>query len=302
MSPTPLHLRLGTRGSFLARTQSQQVADALLARLPGLTVELVVIETGGDRIQDRPLYEFGGKGLFVKELELALLDKRVDFAVHSYKDVPVTMPLVDQSELTIAAVPERADPGDLLVFPTAARVALRAGDRVGTSSLRRAMQLRALDLDLKIDPLRGNVDTRLRKLRGGEYDAIILAAAGLKRAGLYDASTMVDAGMVPAAGQGALALQCRKDASATAATLRHLHDEPTARCVQAEREVVRLLHGDCHSPIGAFATLTEGTATLSAFYAAGDGSTRRSAYAFGTASNLHTLPSQCVATLLDHNL
>lgn len=255
----PAHvLRLGTRGSLLARTQSRLVADALQARHPGLRVDLHVLKTTGDQIADRPLHEFGGKGLFTKELEQALLAGEVDFAVHSFKDVPVTMPLVDATGLIIAAVPERESPFDVLVSLKARVLAdLPPGAKVGTGSLRRRCQVLATQADVMVEGVRGNIDTRLRKLREGQYDAILLAAAGLRRAGLFDPAIMTvldqSAGMTPAAGQGALALQCRRDDGRTRELLVPLDDPQTATCVAAEREVVRLLQGDCHSPIAAWA-------------------------------------------------
>src|SRR3954471_1277449 len=164
MSETNLTLRLGTRGSLLARTQSQLVASDLEKRHKGLAVELVIIKTSADQIQDKPLHEFGGKGLFTKELEQALLRNDVDVCVHSFKDVPVTQPLVDQADLIIAAVPEREDPHDVLVSMTAKRIDdLPQGARVGTGSFRRRCQLLAVRPDLKIELLRGNIDTRLKK-------------------------------------------------------------------------------------------------------------------------------------------
>ena len=246
-------LRLGTRGSPLAVAQSTQVADQLRAR--GVAVELHTIRTTGDRIQDRPLADAGGKGLFTKELELALIAGEVDFAVHSYKDVPVTMPLVDAGGLAIAAVPPRGDVRDVLVA-AGGLPSLRQGARVGTGSLRRRCQLLAMRPDMDVVGLRGNIDTRLRKWRAGEVDGIVLAAAGLHRAGLFDRSCMVpfDADqMVPAAGQGALALQCRADDAATRAALATLDDPATRAAVDAERLVVGLLEADCHSPLGVFA-------------------------------------------------
>lgn len=250
-------LRLGTRGSLLARTQSRLVADAVEAAHPGVRVELVPIKTTGDRITDQPLHAFGGKGLFTKELEQALLDGDVDFAVHSFKDVPVTMPLVDQSNLIIAAVPAREDVRDVLIAGQSMRLeALPARARVGTGSLRRRCQALHARPDLVVEPIRGNIDTRLRKLREGAYDAILLAMAGVRRAGLFDPATMspVDArDMLPAPGQGALALQCRRDDGRTREVLAALNDPPTADCVAAERELVWLLGGDCHSPIAALA-------------------------------------------------
>lgn len=259
MSDSSNILRLGTRGSMLARTQSGWVARELEARNPGLHVELITVQTSGDRITDKPLHAFGGKGLFTKELEQALLAGDVDFAVHSYKDVPVTMPLVDTAELMIAVVPAREDPRDAWVSTQFRAVdQLPQGAKVGTGSLRRRSQLLARRPDLVIEPIRGNIDTRLRKLRDGEYTAIILAMAGLKRSGLFDASTMSAIPpeiMLPAAGQGALALQCRRDNGKVKQILATMHDGATAACVDAERAIVLGLNGDCHSPIAALATL-----------------------------------------------
>jgi hydroxymethylbilane synthase len=272
-------LRLGTRGSVLAKTQSQLIADELEKRHHGLAVELVVVKTSGDAITDRPLHEHGGKGLFTKEIELALLDGRIDFAVHSFKDVPVTMPLVDQSELSIVATPEREDPSDVLVFPTAREDGgsidqLSRGARVGTGSLRRRCQLLAIRPDLRIELIRGNIDTRLKKLANDEFDAIILAYAGLHRAGMFDAARMFTLGddqMVPAPGQGALALQCRKDDRRTTDLLMELNDAETAACVAAERALVKELQGDCHSPIAAVARVKGRRMTLTAAVGARDG-------------------------------
>ncbi len=249
--------------------QSQGVADALEKRHPGLQVELVLIKTTGDQVQDRPLHDVGGKGLFTKEIEQALMAGQIDLAVHSYKDVPVTMPLVEQAELVVAAVPPREDARDVLVAAAGARSVpeLMTGARVGTGSLRRRCQLLAQRPDLLVVSIRGNIDTRLKKLRGGDYDAIVLAFAGLRRGGLYDGQDMTalePADMLPAAGQGALALQCRRDDAMTRALVGALHDPATAACVDLEREVVRALEGDCHSPIAALATVKGGAVTLSA--------------------------------------
>jgi hydroxymethylbilane synthase len=250
-------LRLGTRGSLLARTQSGMVADELMRIHPGLRVELVIIKTTGDKIQDKPLADAGGKGLFTKELEHALLTGEVDFAVHSYKDVPVTMPLVDQSDLIIAAVPKREDPRDALISTKAQTPAdLPRDSKVGTGSLRRKCQLLELRPDLKIENIRGNVDTRIRKMRDGEFDAVILAVAGLKRSGLFDVSIMhaIDA-LIPAAAQGALAIQCRKSDSRTRDLLAPMNDPHSKLTVDCERAIVQELNGDCHSPIAALATV-----------------------------------------------
>jgi hydroxymethylbilane synthase len=237
------------------------VADALQRLHPGLRVELVVIATSGDRITDRPLYDEGGKGLFIRELELALLEDRIDLAVHSYKDVPVTMPLVNQERLTIAAVPPRATPWDVLVSRSAkAMDQLPSDTRIGTGSLRRKYQILARFPSLKVEPIRGNIDTRLEKWSQGRVDALILARAGLERAGLYDEAYMTllpAAQMLPAAGQGALALQCRKEDQETRDLVAVLHDPPTQQCVDAERALVALLQGDCTSPIAALAVPQE---------------------------------------------
>ena len=268
MSDATSVLRMGTRGSMLARAQSGLVARELERLHPGLRVEITIIKTSGDTIQDRPLHEFGGKGLFTKEIEQALLDERIDFAVHSFKDVPVTMPLVEQADLIIAAVPQREDPRDLLVCEKATSLtALAQGARVGTGSLRRRCQILAMRPDLVVEPVRGNIDTRVRKLREGEYDAVVLATAGTKRGGIFDAGFMhpIDsAELLPASGQGALALQSRRSDARTRKLLAAMNDATTQACVEAERELVRLLEGDCHSPIAALAETGEAGLTLRA--------------------------------------
>jgi hydroxymethylbilane synthase len=238
------------------------VARQLEALHSGLSVELVHVKTTGDRVQDRPLQDIGGKGLFTKELEQALVAGDVDFAVHSLKDVPVTEPLVDVSSLVIAAVPEREDVRDALVLsPQLANEGVRRladlaeGVRVGTSSLRRGCQVKRLRPEAHILPLRGNIDTRLKKVRAGEYDAILLAMAGLKRGGFGEGEDILAVGyeeMLPAAGQGALGLQCRARDQTTRGLISVLDDKATHAAVEQEREIVRLLGGDCHSPIAAF--------------------------------------------------
>ena len=251
------------------------VADAVAAAHPTVRVELHAMKTSGDRITDRPLHDFGGKGLFTKELEQALLAGEIDFAVHSFKDVPVTMPLVDPSGLVIAAVPKRADPRDALVSHTATRLGdLPRGARVGTGSLRRRCQVLHQRPDLAIEPIRGNIDTRLRKLREGEFDAIVLATAGLVRAGIYEPNSMHPINpeaVLCAAGQGALALQCRRDDVVTRKLLSALNDSPTELSVRAEREVVLGLRGDCHSPIAAWAEVRGDTLVLQAAVGGRDG-------------------------------
>jgi hydroxymethylbilane synthase len=277
--PTPSHtLRLGTRGSLLARTQSQMIATELEKRHPGLAVELILIKTSGDVITDKPLHDLGGKGLFTKELELALIAGEVDFAVHSFKDMPITMPLVDESSLIIAATPEREDVRDVVAFREEQAIGslsdLPADLHVGTGSLRRRCQLLLKRPDLIVEPIRGNIDTRLRKLSEGQYDAIVLAMAGLRRTGLFDGSRMhllEPEDMLPAPAQGALALQCRRDDVSTQSLLRTLHDQDAALCVELERELVRKLGGDCHSPIAALATVADQQVRLRAVIGTRDG-------------------------------
>ena len=246
-----MKLTYATRRSQLALAQCRAFVKRLQAAHPELeTVELQVVTTG-DKIQDRPLSEVGGKGLFVKEIEEALLERRADLAVHSIKDVPGLLP----GGLFITCIPTREDPRDVLVSPKHGRLdQLPKGARVGTSSLRRAVSLRAARPDLEIVPLRGNVDTRLRKVDEGEADAIVLARAGLVRLGLEGRATDVLSPEIslPAVGQGALGIECRMDDEVTKGVLVALHDELTSRCVAAERGVMVALEGDCKTPLGAY--------------------------------------------------
>jgi hydroxymethylbilane synthase len=242
---------IATRESRLALWQAEHVRDLLGSRL-GWQVELLGMTTRGDQILDRALSKVGGKGLFVKELETALEDGRAQIAVHSLKDVPMELP----EGFTLACVLEREDPRDAWVSPHHAHFSeLPQGARVGTSSLRRVVQLRALRPDLQIEPLRGNLDTRLRKLDEGQYDGIVLAAAGLKRLGLAERiRAVIDTGdMLPAAGQGALGIEIRQDQTALLAALQTLTDRATWLAVHAERAVSRALGGSCSMPLAAFA-------------------------------------------------
>ncbi len=274
--PAAIQLTYATRRSPLALAQCRAFVARLLACEPSLqTTELLVV-TSGDRIQDRPLSEVGGKGLFVKEIEEAMLEGRADFAVHSIKDVPSALP----EGLVIACVPPREDPRDVLVAPRhGSLAALPPGARVGTSSLRRLVALRAVRPDLDIVPARGNVDTRLRKVDAGEYDAIVLARAGLLRLGLDGRVTEVLSPDVslPAVGQGALGIECRAADPAVRALLARLNDRDSATCVAAERGVLRALEGDCKTPLGAYAERAGATLRLRAFVADPDGSARRTA-------------------------
>ena len=246
-------LRLGTRGSALACAQAAVVARDLESRHPGVHVELVLVKTTGDRLQQGSLASVGGKGLFVKELEEGLLAGHVDLAVHSLKDVPAVVP----DGLVIAAIPERADPRDVLVSKEEGLDALPAGARLGTASVRRRAQLLARRRDLDVVVLRGNVDTRLRRWREGDFTAIVLAAAGLARLGVEEpnARPLSTDVLLPAIGQGALALECRADDAATRALLAALEHVASARAVAAERAFLLAIGGDCNTPIAAHATI-----------------------------------------------
>ncbi len=264
-------LRLGTRGSPLARVQAAAVQEALVRSHPGLRIETVFIATRGDKIQDVPLAKIGGKGLFLKEIEEALLRREIDFAVHSLKDVPAELP----AGLSLVAHPAREDPSDAVVGRTAPTIAaLPVGARVGTSSLRRSVQLRALRPDLEIVPLRGNVGTRIEKLDRGDLDAVVLAAAGLRRLGLFSRATEVVAvdRMLPAVGQGILAIEARVDDAQTAAIVRTLHDREAGLAAMAERAFLARVGGSCQTPIGCHARRGDGGWCVDAFVASLDAS------------------------------
>lgn len=267
-------LRLGTRGSKLALTQAGLVRDALARSVPALAaadaIEIVVIKTTGDAIQDRPLSEAGGKGLFVKEIEEAMLAQRIDVAVHSMKDMPTVQP----AGLTIAAFLAREDARDVLIAGDVRRIAdLRHGAVVGTSALRRRALLLHRRPDLKIVALRGNVDTRLRKREAGEVEATILALAGLKRLGLAHVGAPVpEDEMLPAVGQGAICIECRADDAQTRDWLAAIDHGPTATCVRAEHAMLSVLDGSCRTPIAGHAVLTDGVIHLRGLIAKPDGS------------------------------
>ena len=252
--------RIATRESRLALWQAEHVRDLLKAHFGG-TVELLGMTTRGDQILDRALSKVGGKGLFVKELETALEEGRAQLAVHSLKDVPMDLP----PGFTLAAVLEREDPRDAFISNRYATLGdLPQGATVGTSSLRRVVQLCALRPDLKVEPLRGNLDTRLRKLDDGQYDAIVLAAAGLKRLGLAERIRALfdPAQMLPCAGQGALGIEVRTDALPLRERLATLTHRPTWHAVEAERAVSRALGGSCSVPLAAHAVWRGGQLAL----------------------------------------
>jgi hydroxymethylbilane synthase len=267
----PSRIVLATRESALAMWQARYVQGRLVETHPGLDVQILGMTTEGDRRLDTSLAKIGGKGLFVKELEDALVRDAAQIAVHSMKDVP--MDLV--AGHVIAAIPERADPRDAFVSNHYAALSdLPAGARVGTSSLRRESQLRAARPDLIVEPLRGNVPTRLRKLDEGQYDAILLAAAGLKRLGLADRITALLPTEVslPAAGQGAIGIECRAERADVLQLLAPLDHQATALAVRAERAVSRTLAGSCNVPLAAYAEVSGAAMRLRAFVGAPDGS------------------------------
>jgi hydroxymethylbilane synthase len=246
-----------TRRSALALAQSRAFVKSLLEAAPGHTIDELQVVTSGDRFQDRPLYEVGGKGLFVKEIEEALLDGRADFAVHSLKDLPAGLP----DGLVIACFPHRETPTDALVSKRFSSLdALPRGASLGTSSLRRAHQVKALRPDLRITPLRGNVDTRLKRVDDGNLDAILLAEAGLRRLGLGHRVTerLAPARFVPAIGQGCLAIEARAG-SPIAELLARVDDPRARRAVLCERAVQAAFGGDCKTPLGAFAARERGS-------------------------------------------
>ncbi len=248
------YLRIATRGSELALWQANYVKSGLESLHPGIAIELKILKTQGDKLLDVPLAKVGGKGLFVKELETALLAGEADLAVHSMKDVPMDFP----EGLGLAIICQREQANDAFVSNRYATLAdLPSGATVGTSSLRRQCHLRALRRDLNIEFLRGNVNTRLAKLDAGQYDAIILASAGLVRLGKEERITQVltPEQSLPAAGQGAVGIETRSDDAVLRALLQPLHHEPTSVCVVAERAMNRQLNGGCQVPIAGYALL-----------------------------------------------
>ncbi len=295
MRPT---LRIGTRASLLAVTQSTWIKNKIEKQYPGTTVELVRITTKGDKILDVPLAKVGGKGLFVKEIEDALLAGEVDLAVHSMKDVPTEIP----KGLHVAIIPIREEAADAFVSAKYNSLEeLPPNSTIGTSSLRRKAQLAALRPDLNIIDLRGNLDTRLRKLEEGQYDAIILAGAGLNRLGLQEKITALftPEQMLPAIGQGSLGLELRTDDNQLLEGLQFLHHQETAVTVAAERAFLLRLEGGCQVPIGAHAVLNDDTVTLTGLIASVDGTEILKEVIEGATKEAHQLGVQLAETLLD---
>ncbi|HLN47915.1 MAG TPA: hydroxymethylbilane synthase [Steroidobacteraceae bacterium] len=290
-------LRIATRKSQLALWQAEHVAALIRKAHPGITVELLPMTTKGDRIQDRSLAAIGGKGLFIKELETALEERRADMAVHSMKDVPGELP----KGLMIAAVLPRADARDALITRGPLRLEdLPRGARLGTSSLRRQAQLLAARPDLRIEALRGNVDTRLKRLDNGELDAIVLACAGLTRLGLESriAARLDPKVSLPAVGQGVIGIECRSDDSESRGALRALNDAATRTAVDAERAFAHRLGGSCQSPIAAYAQVERERISLTGLVAEPDGSRLLRDTISGSAANAQALGEQLAERVL----
>jgi hydroxymethylbilane synthase len=286
MAVSGLAINIGTRGSPLALAQAELTKAALLAAHPELTAEsvmIVPIKTTGDKVQDRTLSEIGGKGLFTKEIEEALLDGRVDLAVHSMKDMPTFLP----PGLTIAAMLEREDPRDVLISPVADSIeTLPQGAIVGTASLRRQAQVLALRPDLKVQPLRGNVGTRLDKLARGEAAATLLALAGLKRLGRIAAATKIlsTEQFLPAVAQGAIGIEVRENDPRIAALVAPINHQPTMIAVAAERAMLAVLDGSCRTPIAGYANISGTQLRLRGLVALPDGTESHHAEDTGNAT------------------
>lgn len=288
----PIPLRIGTRGSPMALAQAGIVRDLLVAAHPGLAVqgalEIVVIRTTGDKIQDRTLAEIGGKGLFTKEIEEALLAGSIDLAVHSMKDVATWLP----AGLEIVCLLPRDDPRDAFLSPKARTLAeLPAGAVVGSASLRRQAQILQRRPDLRVVPIRGNAGTRMRKLAAGECDATLLALAGLQRLKETQAiaSILSVEEMLPAVAQGAIGIECRADDAATRALLAPLHHEETGVCITAERALLAALDGSCKTPIAALAELRDGMVSLRALVIRPDGTECHRTMRAGRAADVENL-------------
>lgn len=293
------NLIIGTRQSLLAMWQSNYIAGRLREEYPGCEVTLKKIVTKGDRILDVPLAKIGGKGLFTKEIEQELLDGTIDLAVHSLKDMPTVLP----EGLCLTAITERANAGDAFVSNKCNSIEeLPEGSVLGTSSLRRRAQLLARRPDLKIVDLRGNVDTRLKKLDEGQMDAIILAAAGLTRLGHADRIKEIipQSYCLPAVGQGALAIECRTDNFKVRQMLDFLNDTATKQATDAERAFLGLLEGGCQVPIGVHAEVNEGRIAMEAVIASLDGSTVLRDTAEGNAADAVTLGRALGQKMLDN--
>ena len=279
-----MKLRIGSRESRLAVIQSRMVMEAIARAEPAAELELVTMKTTGDKILDKTLDKIGGKGLFVRELDQALRDSRADFTVHSLKDMPMEVP----ADLPLAAFSSREDPRDVLVLPEGV-TELDPSKPIGCSSRRRQLQLKKLFPEMRIEPVRGNVQTRLAKLNAGQFSALVLAAAGLKRLGLTNRISRYfePEEILPAAGQGILVVQTRKGMNTDC--LRLVHDEKTACCAKAERAFVREVNGGRSSPVAAHATVDGETLTLTGFYVSPDETIQRKGSIRGSVPDAETL-------------
>jgi len=290
-------LKIGTRGSALALTQSGWVADCIRKRYPGVAVELVTIRTKGDIMQDVSLVQIGGKGLFIKEIEEALLRGEVDIAVHSMKDVPAELP----DDLEIGVTPQREDPRDVLISRNNRKLEeMHHGARIGTCSLRRGFQLRNRMPDLDIVPLRGNLDTRIRKIETEDLDGVIVAAAGIRRMGwVAKASQFIPVEvMLPAVGQGVLGIETRRDDARVREAIAFLHDPVTACEVGAERAFLKRLGGGCQLPIAAFAKKNGGEIALAGLVGSPDGRVMISHAVKGAATEFEALGRELAENIL----
>ena len=287
-----MKLRIGSRESRLAVIQSRMVMEAIAKAEPAAELELVTMKTTGDKILDKTLDKIGGKGLFVRELDQALREERVDFTVHSLKDMPMEVP----EDLPLAAFSSREDPRDVLVLPEGTTEIDRSKP-IGCSSRRRQLQLKKLFPDMAIEPVRGNVQTRLAKLEAGQFSALVLAAAGLKRLGLEERISRYFSveEVLPAAGQGILAIQTRKGMNTDC--LRLVQDKESACCARAERAFVRALNGGCSSPVAAHAVVERTLLTLTGFYVSADERIQRKGSIRGSAADAE-MPRNALACQL----
>lgn len=293
-----MKIRIATRKSALALWQARHVAEILEARPEVTATELLPMSTRGDEILDRSLQKIGGKGLFIKELEIAMQNGDADIAVHSMKDVPAALP----DGFCLASTLQRANYRDALVTPSGSGLNdLPHGATIGSSSLRRQAQLKMLRPDVSVAPLRGNVNTRLAKLENGDYDAIVLAAAGLERLGLahHIGQQFSSAEMLPAAAQGVLGIECREENAALRTLLANLDDATSVQTTTAERSIARVLQASCQSPVAAFATVDDATLTLTALVAYPDGTQCIKEAASGEASDAALIGETLAARLLD---
>lgn len=298
----PACVRIATRASQLALWQARHISALITQASPSTTVELVEVSTTGDRVQSQPLRDMGGTGVFTREVQVAILDGRADLAVHSLKDLPTE----SAAGLQLAGIPERGVTADALVLPLNSPLAPRwedlpQGARVGTGSPRRQSQLRFQRPDLQLGEIRGNVETRLRKLDDGEYDALVLAAAGLTRLGLAHriSSLITPPVMYPAVSQGAIGLECRSDDVSTQQILKQITHRPTWSAALAERSLLRSLRAGCHAPVGVSTCVVGNALQMEAVVLSPDGTQRWTAFAEGTVDEAEPLGSQVAQLLIN---